>query len=187
MDKKYLKVMFKNVSGANQDLKYKLNEMNVANNWNPNASNPRDMGGFNFSTEDKILRWLVRGDTLYDVTIPEDAEIIDVPSESAPHGVFRTNKIMLSNPRSVTDEIAMDLYIKSNLPDKSYYKALAGLAIRGHIHTCKKLINDKINKNNIDIVLSEIKDFAKPENANGGGNIKVYNEVMDILNDVKNQ
>ncbi len=30
------------------------------------------MGGFNFSTEDKILRWLVRGDTLYDVIIPED-------------------------------------------------------------------------------------------------------------------
>ena len=38
------------------------------------------MGGFNFSTEDKILRWLVRGNTIYDVVILEDAEIIDCPS-----------------------------------------------------------------------------------------------------------
>lgn len=67
MSIKYLKVMFDDISGANNDLKYKINEVNIASNFNPNASSPKDMVGFNFSTEDKIFRWLVRGDALYDV------------------------------------------------------------------------------------------------------------------------
>ena len=118
--KRYLKVMFGN-KGVN--FEYKINEVNIADTWNPNTYEPKEMGGFNFSTEDKILRWLVRGDTIYDVEIPEDAEIIDCPSESAPHGVFRSNKIILTNPRIVTDELAMNFYLKSNLPEKSYYKS----------------------------------------------------------------
>ena len=81
------------------------------------------MGGFNFSTEDKILRWLVRGDTIYDVEIPGDADIVDCINESAPHGVFRSNKIIIKNPRKVDDEYAMELYLKSDLPEKSYFKA----------------------------------------------------------------
>lgn len=182
---KYLKVMFGTTSGALSNLEYKLNEINIASNWNPKSNNPREMGGFNFSTEDKILRWLVRGDTLYDVTIPQDAEVIDCSSESAPHGVFRSNKIILSNPKKVTDDVAMDLYLKSNLPEKSYYKALAGLAIRGHINTCKKLIEDRINERNINLVIEEINDFVKPENASNGGNMEVYNEVMSILQKIR--
>ena len=61
--------------------------------------------------QDKIIRWLVRGDTIYDVTVPDDAEIIDCESPSAPHGVFRSNKIIITNPRVVTDEMAMDFPI----------------------------------------------------------------------------
>lgn len=179
--KKYLKVMFGNVSGANSNLEYKIDEVNIANNWNPLASDPRDMGGFNFSCEDKILRWLVRGDTLYDVIIPSDATVIDCESVSAPHGVFRTDKIILTNPRKVTDQVAMELYLKSDLPEKSYYKALAGLMVRGHVKTCKKLISDRVNSDNIDLVLSEIADFVKPENVSSGGNTQVYNEIMEIL------
>lgn len=187
MNKKYLKVMFGNTSGADKDLKYKLNEVNVAKKWNPKANNPEDMGGFNFSVEDKILRWLVRGDTLYDVTIPEDADIIDVESKSAPGGVFRSNKIILSNPRKVTDDIAMDLYLKSDLPEKSYYKALIGCAVRGYKNTCFKIIKDKVNENNIDIVLSEANDFIKPYKKDDNSNDKneVLDEVLECLNEVK--
>ena len=184
--KKYLKVMFGNKSGANNNLEYKINKVNICDNWNPLASNPKEMGGFNFSCEDKILRWLIRGDTLYDVIIPDDANVIDVPSESAPHGVFRTNKIIITNPRKITDDMAMELYLKSDLPEKSYYKSLAGLAIMGYINTCKKLINDRINKDNIDIVLSEIDDFVKPSSSYVEGNKEVYMEVMNILNKIKN-
>lgn len=181
---KEMKVMFNQTSGADKNLQYKINELNIANNWNPSTNNPREMGGFNYSVEDKIFRWLVRGDTLYDVEIPKDAEVIEINSESAPHGVFRTNKIILTNPRKVTDEIAMDLYKKSNLPEKSYFKALAGCAIRGHINTCKELIKDRINKDNIKLCLNEIEDFIKPENSNGNGNSNVFKEIMELLTEI---
>ncbi len=181
---KYIKVMFGN-KGVNYE--YKIDEVNIANIWNPNTFVPEEMGGFNFSTEDKILRWLVRGDTVYDVIIPDDAEVVDCPSVSAPHGVFRSNKIILTNPRLVTDEMAMDFYIKSNLPEKSYYKSLAGVAIRGYRNTALKIIEDRVNKDNIDLVLSEIEDFVKPYQSNGtaSNGTEVYNEVMDILNRIK--
>lgn len=107
--------MFGTNSGADKKLEYKLNEVNIADVWNPNEVDPKKKGGFNFSTETKILRWLIRGDTVYDVKIPNDAEIIECPSESTPYGVFRSNKIIISNPRVVTDELAMGFYLKSDL------------------------------------------------------------------------
>jgi len=185
---KYLKVMFGTISGANKNLEYKLGEVNIADVWNPNEVDPKKMGGFNFSTETKILRWLIRGDTVYDIQVPKDAEIIDCPSESAPHGVFRSDKIIISNPRIVTDELAMEFYLKSDLPEKSYYKSLAGCAIRGYRKTCFKIIEDKVNKENIDLVLSEINDFVTPDKSSGtssNGNL-VYTEIMKKLNEIKN-
>ena len=181
---KYLKVMFEN---KGVDFEYNIGEVKISNNWNPNTYDPKEMGGFNFSTEDKILRWLIRGDTIYDVEVPKDAEIIDCPSESAPHGVFRSNKIIITNPRKVTDDMAMNFYIKSNLPEKSYYKSLAGCAIRGYRNTCLKIIEDKVNKSNINLVLSEIDDFVKPYQSSGlaDNGYEVYNEVMEILNNIK--
>lgn len=53
---KYVKVMFNDKSGANSSFKYKINEVNIATNWNTKADNPRDFGGFNFSTSEKIIR-----------------------------------------------------------------------------------------------------------------------------------
>ena len=179
--------MFGITSGANKDLEYKIDEVNIANHWNPLAQDPKEMGGFNFSTENKILRWLIRGDTLYDVEIPSDAEVIDCPSKSAPHGVFRSNKIILHHPRKVTDDMALDLYRKSELPEISYYKSLAGCAIRGYRNTCLEIIKDKVNKNNIDLVLSEIDDFVSPYMSDGTDQkgLEVYEEVMKILKEIK--
>lgn len=183
---RYVKVIFETSSGADNHLNYKIDEINLSKHWNPSARNPREMGGFNFSTEDKIFRWLIRGDTLYEVEIPDDAEVIDCPSKSAPHGVFRSNQIILHNPKKITDHIALDLYKKSKLPAVSYYKALAGCAIRGYRNTCLEVIKDKVNKNNIDFVLSEIDDFVSPFR-NGGAQekLQVYDEVMILLNHMK--
>ncbi len=183
---KYLKVMFGN-KGAN--FEYKIDEENVTDHWNTSSNDPQEMGGFNFSIEDKILRWLIRGDTLYDVIIPEGSEVIECESTSAPHGVFRSNRIIITNPRKMTDELAMYFYLKSDLPELSYYKSLAGAAIRGYRNTCFKIIEDKVNKDNIDLVLSEINDFVKPHQSSGlaSNGIEVYNEVMEILQEIKNK
>lgn len=45
---KYVKVMFDTISGADKNLEYKLNEVNIATIWNPKAKNGKDFGGFNF-------------------------------------------------------------------------------------------------------------------------------------------
>lgn len=34
---KYVKVIFGTTSGAKSDFEYKVNEINVSNNWNPTA------------------------------------------------------------------------------------------------------------------------------------------------------
>lgn len=179
--------MFGNISGADKNLEYKIDEVNVADKWNPKTDEPREMGGFNFSNEENILRWLIRGDTLYDVIIPEDAEVVKIDHLSTPNGVYRSNKIILSNPRVVDDELAMELYLKSNMPEKTYYKTLAILAIIGYRNTCIKLIKDRINKDNIDLVLSEIDDFvnSKKSSENTSNENEVYVEVMTWLKEIK--
>lgn len=184
---KYVKVMFGTDSLAGDSgFSYKIGEVNVADNWNPNSEDPKETGGFNYSVESKILRWLVRGDTIYDVIIPEDAEVIEVNSESAPGGVFRSNKIIIENPRKVTDKMALDLYKKSDLPEKSYYKAMAGCAVRGYLKTVERIIKDKVNKDNIDLVLSEVNDFLKPDDSHPDGSSSCSKYMIKLLNDIKN-
>lgn len=181
MSDKFIKVMFGN-KGANYE--YKIGEVNVANTWNHKAERGRDFGGFNYTTEDCILRWLHRGDTLYDVEIPKDAENIKLEGATT---IYRCNKIILTNPRKVTDEMAMEFYKKSNIPEKSYYKALGAVALMNYKNTALAILRDKVNKNNIDIVLEEWNDFIQ----NGGdGNRLNTNETIRLidenLNDIKN-
>ena len=111
MKKKYVRVMGGVISNAG-GFNYKLDEINIATIWNPAFLEPEKMGGFNFSTEDKILRWLHRGDTIYDVIVPEDAEIIVCDEEK---GIYRANKIIVTNPRIITDDLVLDLYKKTTL------------------------------------------------------------------------
>ena len=124
---KYIKLMDGTKSNAG-GFEIKLNEIVVADKWDTSTFDPAIMGGFNFSTDEKILRWIHRGDTVYDVEIPFDAEIIDCPSPNCPHGVFRSNKIILSNPRQLTEEMVMEFYKKSDLPEKTYFQCLVILS-----------------------------------------------------------
>ena len=94
---------------------YKLDEVNIAKLWNPNTMEPDKMGGFNFGTEDKILRWLHRGDTIYDVDIPEEAEVVQIEGATT---IYRTNKIIIKNPRKVDDDLALHFYEISKIPEK---------------------------------------------------------------------
>ena len=177
--KLYNRVLFKDSSY------YKIGEVLVSNNWNPNGKDGQEMGGFNFSTIDKIFRWLIRGDTICDCFVPDDAELICVDEDK---GVYRSNKIILYNAREVDDKEAMFIYKVSTLPDYAYYKALSGAAIRGYENTCFKLIEDKINKDNVVDCLKEIDDFVKPEGSSGLANngVEVYNKVIKKLNEIKN-
>lgn len=178
---KYLKVMFDN-KGANYE--YKIGEVNVANVWNPNAKSGKEFGGFNFSVPDKIIRWLHRGDTLYDVIIPDDAEVIDVVESATPHGVFRTNKIILTNPRKMTDDMALDFYKISTIPEVAYYRTLPVVTVMGYKKTANQILKDKINKNNIDEVLEEWIEFMGKNNRRNAN--KLVDDIENKLYEIKN-
>ncbi len=179
---KYVRVMDGLKSNAN-GFQYKLNEVNNANHWNRNADNPKEMGGFNFSTEDKILRWLHRGDTIYDVEIPKDAEVVLCDEEK---GIYRSNKIIVSNPRKITDEIVLDLYQKNTLSNKIIAQCLQTLLWKDRLEFCKYIIRDSINKENIDEVLDEFEKYTKErEKVNpNSGDTKI---IHDILKEIQNQ
>ena len=175
---KYVKVMFGNKL-ANYE--YKIGKVNIANNWNPTAKSGKEFGGFNYTTEECLLRWLHRGDTLYDVEVPEDAENIKLEGATT---IYRCNKIILTNPRKVTDEMALEFYKKSKIPEKSYYKALGAVSLMNYKKTALAILKDKVNKDNIDLVLDEWNDFMK--NGGDGNRIASNDTVIYIEKELKN-
>lgn len=185
--KQYVKVLFGNESHFGDKIfKYKVGEVNIAENWNP--ENTEDIGGFSISNITNIARWIVRGDTLYDVILPEDAEVIEIEHKATPHGVFRANKIILENPRPITDELALELFLKSDMPEKTYFKTLAGYAVRGHMNAAKEIIKQKINENNIELAISEYLDFCKPiPGTPTFDSSKCSKEILNILLKIKNE
>ena len=164
--------------GLNQmqgGFEYKLNEINVSDSWNPEAHSGKEFGGFNFTTESCILRWLHRGSTIYDVEIPKDAETVKIEGATI---LFRTNKIIVKNPRKVNDDLALHYYEISNIPEKSYYKVLGAAAVMNYKKTALKILKDKVNKNNINEVLEEWNEFIDHD---GKNDRKDSNETVKII------
>ena len=123
-----------------------------------NATDITQMGGFCISTYEYIFRWLIRGDTLCEVEIPEDSKIYKTGSDN---GIYLSDKIILKNPRKIDDDFAMELYLNSSLPEKSYFICIAVCAICGYINTALRVCEDKVNKENVDIAIYEFEEFCK--------------------------
>ena len=175
---KYVRVMDGLKSNAG-NFDYKLDEVNIAEKWNPKSKEPEEMGGFNFGTEDKILRWLHRGDTIYDVIIPDDAEVIKVNEEK---GIYRSNKIIVTNPRKITDEMVIDLYKKSNLSNKIIAQCLLTLIWKNRIEISKYIIKDRVNLDNVDEILEEFSNYAGKQNMSYESTQEIYNILEEIKN-----
>ena len=181
--KRFVKVLDGETSNAS-GFKYKIGDVNIADSWNPNGSDAKEMGGFSFSSEDKVLRWLLRGDTIYDVDLPIDAEVIEVENHNARHGVFRTNKIILSNPRRLDSDLVMDLYLKSDLPLNTYYQCLTFLSLDCYYDVCKKIIVDKIDDRNVFEAHKVFLNFFKLREAD---KTEAYKEVDMMLSEIENK
>ena len=179
--KKYVRVMDGIKSNAS-GFEYKLDEVNIAKLWNPNTTEPDKMGGFNFGTEDNILRWLHRGDTIYDVIIPDDAEVILCDENK---GVYRANKIIVSNPRKITDNLVMDLYKKTTLSNKILADCLVTLIWKDRIEISKYIINDMINKNNVDEFYTEFINYSSKNDFENDELKAKYKELEDMLLKIK--
>ena len=163
---------------------YKLDEINISNNWNPNEVEPEKMGGFNFGSEDKILRWLHRGDTIYDVIIPNDAEIVLCSEEK---GVWRSNKIIVKNPRRIMDEMVIELYKKTTLSNKVIAQCLQTLLWKNRIEVSKYIIKDRVNKENIDEFINEFENYVKKSDKFNYDELGKESKIIyDMLKQIKN-
>lgn len=175
--KKFVRVMDGLKSNAS-GFEYKLDEINIDEKWDTSTLEPEKMGGFNFCTEDKILRWLHRGDTIYDVIIPDDAEIILCDEEK---GIYRSNKIIVTNPKTITDEMVIELYNKNTLSNKIIAECLVTLLWKKRKEISKYIIKDRVNKNNIDEILNEFEKYAGKENLSSESG----KEIHEILKEIK--
>ncbi len=175
----YLKWIFEE-----SDKPIKMDEVTTCDIWDPDNTDWDKRGGFNFSNEENILRWISRGDTLCEVIIPEDAEMKNVINQKTPDGIFVANKILLTNPVKVSDELTMELYKKSNMPLETYFETIAALAVRGCYNTALQIIKDKVTLDNIDKALEEYNNFLKPWHKDHM-NEEVYDQVLDVLNEIK--
>ena len=84
----------------------------------------------------------------------------------------------------------MELYLNSTLPEISYFKAMTACAICGYINTALKVCEDKVNKENVDIAISELENFCKRrEEENYITNILAIESIKmlyDKLKQIKN-
>lgn len=156
---RYAKVIF-GVSSGHSNYIYKIDEVNVANNWNTNATSPALMGGFSFLTEENIFNWLYKGNTLYEVTIPLDAEIVNCYSEADFTYVYRTNKIIINNPRTITDAVALKLYKIANKENKFNLNNIVSLIERNFINTIELWLDEQLTFEIAQQLLNKIQDLT---------------------------
>ncbi len=76
----------------------------------------------------------------------------------------------------------MDLYLKSDLPENTYFQCLTFLLLRDYDEICEKIIKDKVNKDNVDQAIKTFITFfdLKEENKNG-----VYKKLEQLLHQIK--
>lgn len=176
---KYVKV----VDGLNSNAgnyRYKLNEVNIANNWNPKSQKGKDFGGFNYADEECILRWLHRGNVIYDVELPKDALVVEVEGATK---IYRSNKIIIKNPRKIDDDLALYYYKISKMPEKAYYASLGVVSIMNYKKTAYKILETRVNKNNINDVLEEWNYFINKKNRKNSN--ELVKEIDKYLNELK--
>lgn len=173
----YLKWVFGKKKNDKGD-EYILDEITVSEVWDPHNDDWGKRGGFNFTNEECCLRWMSRGDTLYEVEIPEDGEVVEVVNSKTPGGIFIANKIILKNPINISSKLLFDYYEKSKLPLKTYFECIGLLAARGYYDLCIKIINDKVSDMNIDEAILEFNESIKPWHE---VDYQCYNKVKEEL------
>lgn len=179
---KYLKWVFGTNVANKENEKFKISEEIIADKWNPTNNNWDLKGGFNFTVEKCALRWMSRGDTLYEVEIPKDGEIYEVENIKTPGGIIIANKIILKNPIPISSELLNHFYEISELPIKTYFECIGLLASRGYYDLSLRIIKDKITKENIDIAIETYNNSIKPWHK---VDYDCYNKVKEVLEEIK--
>ena len=86
----------------------------------------------------------------------------------------------MKNPKIITDDMCIEFYKISNVPEKTYFQILAIMAGKGFENICEKIIQDKVNENNIQECINEYLQFSFYKE-NG-----IYDKVLCLLYEVQN-
>lgn len=175
-NKKYYRVI-QTIKEYKDGKRFPIDEVVVADKAiDLNATESIEMGGFCVSTYNYAFRWLIRGDTLCEVKIPEDSKFYKTVSEN---DVYVCEKMILTNPKKIDDNFAMELYKISTLNEFSYFRAMTACAICGHINTALKVCEDRVNIQNVSIAISEFEAFCERRKN------EKYFEDMEAIENVK--
>ncbi len=179
---KYLKWVFNDNIGHRDNQKFEIGKAITCDTWDPNNNDWDKRGGFHFTNEECALRWMSRGDTLYEVEIPQDGEVLEVKNDKTPGGIIVANKIILKNPIPISEELLMNFYKKSKLPLTTYFECIGLLSSRGYYDIALTLIKDKVNIDNIDLALKEFNHSIKPWHE---VDYTCYKRVKEVLEEIK--
>ena len=64
-------------------------------------------------------------------------------------------KNIIKNPRKIDDDLALYYYKIPKMPEKAYYESLGVVSIMNYRKTAYKILETRVNKNNINNVLEE--------------------------------
>ena len=101
----------------------------------------------------------------------------------SPNGCY--NKIIVSNPKKITDDLVMDLYKKTTLSNKILADCLVTLIWKDRIKISKYIINDRVNKNNVDEFYTEFMNYSSKNNFENDELKAKYKELEDMLLKIK--
>ena len=81
--------------------------------------------------------------------------------------------------------MVLDLYKKSNLPEKTYYQCFVTLLFRGYKDVVEYMVHDMVHKDNVNRAIDEFKDYIAKDDT---GDIKrfEYDKLWDDAKDIYN-
>ncbi|MBR3003387.1 MAG: hypothetical protein IKF38_07570 [Clostridia bacterium] len=179
-NKKYYRVI-QTIKEYRDGKRFPIDEVVIADKKiDLNATESMQMGGFCVSTYNYTFRWLIRGDTLCEVIIPEDSKFYKTVSDN---DVYVCEKMILTNPKKIDDNFAMELYKVSTLNDISYFRAMTACAICGYMNTALKVCEDRVNQQNVETAIKEFEGFCKRREEEHYGKNTMEIESVKIIYD----
>lgn len=143
--------------------------------------------GTEFTTIDKAVRWLLYGDTIYHISLPRWSVVEELHAKDTNHGLLKTESIIVKDGVKITDKIAMNLYKRSVLYEKAYFRTLAAVSIMGYKSTARLILKERINEDNIEEAIKEYVEYVNIEDDNNytKENIEFYKHILRELEKIK--
>lgn len=156
--KKYYKMLYGKTSyGSERAYEHKINELVCHNNFDGDPLH--NFGGFFVADKSVILRFLTWGTTLYEVLVPDNAQIVEMSGGAVASGVYKVDKMILCNPIQLDDSMVLELIQNSCLSDSAWFETASLCALHGFRESALCIINSYVNKENGEEALMRFRKY----------------------------